>query len=199
MFLKFRYSVGYEQLCVQVTDSLSWRRFCRIGLEARVPDESTIRKITRRCGPELIEALNDALLVKAHAAGKVDLDMVRVDTTVVDADIKYSTDSGLLTKAICRIAKLLRRLERSGVSLVFVDRTNGVGGQLQETATPGRRLLDKLAVLVERTRKVITQAQTRVAGSQPDGATRLVSLHEPDARPIRKDSIGRPVEFGYKG
>ena len=32
----------------------------------------------------------------------------------------------------------------------------------------------------------------------PDGATRLVSLHDPDARPIRKGRIGRPVEFGYK-
>ena len=50
MFLKYRYGLGYERLCVQVTDSLSWRRFCRIGLEAVVPDESTIRKITRRCG-----------------------------------------------------------------------------------------------------------------------------------------------------
>jgi IS5 family transposase len=32
----------------------------------------------------------------------------------------------------------------------------------------------------------------------PDGATRLVSLHDPDARPIRKGRIDRPVEFGYK-
>ena len=32
----------------------------------------------------------------------------------------------------------------------------------------------------------------------PDSATRLVSLHDPDARPIRKSRIDRPVEFGYK-
>jgi transposase, IS5 family len=32
----------------------------------------------------------------------------------------------------------------------------------------------------------------------PDGASRLVSLHDSDARPIRKGRIGRPVEFGYK-
>jgi IS5 family transposase len=31
----------------------------------------------------------------------------------------------------------------------------------------------------------------------PDGATRLVSLHDPDARPIRKGRLGKPVEFGY--
>jgi hypothetical protein len=38
-----------------------------------VPDESTIRKITRRCGPELIEALNRELLTAAHQRGDVDL------------------------------------------------------------------------------------------------------------------------------
>jgi transposase, IS5 family len=32
----------------------------------------------------------------------------------------------------------------------------------------------------------------------PDGATRRVSLHEPEARPIAKGRLGKPVEFGYK-
>ena len=31
MFLKFRYRLGYESLCAEVSDSISWRRFCRIG------------------------------------------------------------------------------------------------------------------------------------------------------------------------
>jgi IS5 family transposase len=61
-----------------------------------------------------------------------------------------------------------------------------------------RRMLDELGVLIERTTQVIAQASTRVDGGQPDGSTRLVSLHEPDARPIRKGRLGKPVEFGYK-
>jgi transposase, IS5 family len=32
MFLKFRYRLGYESLCREVGDSISWRRFCRIPL-----------------------------------------------------------------------------------------------------------------------------------------------------------------------
>jgi IS5 family transposase len=31
----------------------------------------------------------------------------------------------------------------------------------------------------------------------PDGATRRVSLHEPDARPIARGRLGKPVEFEY--
>ena len=240
MFLKYRYGLGYGRLCSEVADSISWRRFCRIGLETSVPDESTIRKLTRRCGPELIEALNRQLLAAADERGEVDSERVRADTTVVEADIKYPTDSGLLTAATCRIASRLRRLHAAGVKVSFVDRTSAarahqhsigvwlrrrsdeardevlqITGQLADLAAAAvteatkalrykarrrrvRRMLADLAVLVERTERIIAQARARVGGEQPAGATRLVSLHEPDARPIRKGRLGKPVEFGYK-
>ena len=123
MFLKYRYQLGYERVCALVADSITWRRFCRIGLEAQVPDESTIRKLTRRCGPDVVDALNLQLLAAAAGRGVVALDRVRADTTVVEADIKYPTDSGLLTKAIAKIAVAMERLERVGVNVVFEDRT----------------------------------------------------------------------------
>src|SRR5437867_6646959 len=61
-----------------------------------------------------------------------------------------------------------------------------------------RRALDELAVTIGRTAQVVAQARSRLAGQMPASATRLVSLHDPDARPIRKGRIDRPVEFGYK-
>ena len=62
-----------------------------------------------------------------------------------------------------------------------------------------RRALGELAVTVERTAVVVAQARSRLAGQMPGGATRLVSLHDPDARPIRKGPhrASRPG-FGYK-
>ena len=241
LFLKYWFGLGYEQLCRQVNDSLSWRRFCRIGLEARVPDESTIRKLTRRLGPDVVDELNHLLLDVAAELGQLRLDKVRVDTTVVEADIKYPTDSGLLTKAISRTAVLMRRIEKTGMRIDFVDRTtearhhaHSIGVWLrrrsdeakaevltitglladmaeQSLAEADRVLLSKrrprraarrriaeLALLVERTRRLIGQARTRIDGGVPPGATRLVSLHEPDARPIAKGRLGKPVEFGYK-
>ena len=41
---------GYETLMREVSDSLHLRRFCRIALTERVPDESTVRKLVRRLG-----------------------------------------------------------------------------------------------------------------------------------------------------
>ena len=46
--------------------------------------------------------------------------------------------------------------------------------------------------------RIVHQTRQRLAGNVPEGATRLVSLHDPDARPIRKGRLGKPVEFGYK-
>ena len=61
-----------------------------------------------------------------------------------------------------------------------------------------RRALDELAVTIGRTATIVAQTRIRLAGQTPQSATRLVSLHDPDARPIRKGRIGKPVEFGYK-
>ena len=44
----------------------------------------------------------------------------------------------------------------------------------------------------------MTQTRSRLGGVMPESSTRLVSLHDPDARPIRKGRLGIPVEFGYK-
>jgi IS5 family transposase len=45
---------------------------------------------------------------------------------------------------------------------------------------------------------VVDSTRTRLRGVTPASATRLVSLHDPDARPIAKGRLGKPVEFGYK-
>jgi IS5 family transposase len=65
---------------------------------------------------------------------------------------------------------------------------------------PGRVrwLVDRLEQLAKGSAKVAEQCRQRLAGITPDGATRVVSLHDPDARPIAKGRLGKPVEFGYK-
>jgi IS5 family transposase len=50
MFGKFLYRLGYESLCAEVSDSISWRRFCRIGRDGTVPHPATLMKLTSRCG-----------------------------------------------------------------------------------------------------------------------------------------------------
>jgi IS5 family transposase len=61
-----------------------------------------------------------------------------------------------------------------------------------------RRAVLELEATVATLETIVAQARVRVAGGMPDGATRVVSLHDTDARPMVKGRIGRPVEFGYK-
>jgi IS5 family transposase len=51
-----------------VSDSISWRRFCRIDIDARLPHPTTFDEAHYRCGEQAIAALNDELLAKACEA-----------------------------------------------------------------------------------------------------------------------------------
>jgi transposase, IS5 family len=251
MFLRFRYRLGFETLSAEVTDSLAWRRFCRIGISDVVPHPTTLMKITTRCGDQAVDQLNEALLRKANAAHVVKLDRVRADSTVVPANVSYPTDSSLLAKGVAKLTKTVRTLQTLGLArrTPFRDRTRSVrrrahqvavwlrrrSGDAKEevlaltgelariadatvkdahfVATNARRALVRagdsasgraasLVAELERTiwavEQIVVQTRTRLAGDVPAGASRVVSLHDTDARPIRKGRLGRPVEFGYK-
>ena len=255
MFLKFRYRLGYESLCREVADSISWQRFCRIPLGTRVPHPTTLMKITTRCGDDAVAGLNEALLARAAAEKLLRTDKVRADTTVVEAAVAYPTDSGLLAKAIGTIARTVVRIKAAGgaTRTRARDRRRSAGrrarsiaaklklrGQQQrdqaqaavrritgelagiaeaamaEAATvlrnakralrtasgarKGRlhRAINNLDTLTGRTQRVVAQTRSRLGGVMPESASRLVSLHDVDARPIRKGRLGKPVEFGYK-
>jgi IS5 family transposase len=255
MFLKFRYRLGYELLCREVADSISWQRFCRIPLGTRVPHPTTLMKITSRCGDNAVAALNEALLVKAAAGKLLRTDKVRADTTVVEADVGYPTDSGLLAKGIGAMARSVARVKTlGGASRTRArDRRRSAGrrarsiasklrlrGQQQRDQAQAavRRITGELADIAEqtirdaaavlrnarralgaaagprrgrlqqainhldtvmgRTQRVVAQTRSRLSGVMPESAHRVVSLHDVDARPIRKGRLGKPVEFGYK-
>ena len=59
-------------------------------------------KITTRCGQRAIDGLNDALLAKAVEAKVLKTNRVRADTTVVEANVAYPSDSALLAKGVAQ-------------------------------------------------------------------------------------------------
>ncbi len=176
---------------------------------------------------------------------------MRADTTVVEANVAYPTDSGLLVRAITLIVALVARIHAAGAAsrTTVRDRRRAAGrrarsisahlklrneqakervlaitGELADLAeamigdatrvlvNAGRHLhrqgegaagrlqaaVAELDTILDRAGRVIAQTRTRLSGITPASATRLVSLHDPDARPIAKGRLGKPVEFGYK-
>jgi transposase, IS5 family len=251
MFLKFRYRLGYELLCREVADSISWQRFCRIPLGGRVPHPTTLVKLTRRVGEPVIAQLNQALLHRAAERKLLRTHKVRVDTTVVGANVAYPTDLGLLARAVDKLHSTAKRVQAAGgatrsrvrdrrratrrrahavaramrsrvgdAKQVVFEVTGQLAGLAEAQLADARRILtnarralargrtrptgrlrtlvQELETTIQRSQRLLDQARTRLAGGMPDGASRLVSLHDSDARPIRKGRIGHPVEFGYK-
>jgi transposase, IS5 family len=245
MLLKARYRWGYRTLVAEVSDSIHLRRFCRISLSKRVPDESTVRKLTRRIGAETVSELTRALIVKAIREKRFRARAVRIDSTVIEADVKYPTDASLAAHGVRALAREGRKLAgRIGESKRRVrDRSRAIGRRLraitrtvrarsgeaktqvlkltaqtgellERSITEARRLvkiagskargrgakrkLDVAAMLEEladRCEKVARQIQQRLAGEPI--SERIVSLSDPDARPIRRGKLGKPNEFGY--
>jgi IS5 family transposase len=144
MFLKYRYKLGFEPLCAEVADSLAWRRFCRIPLAEAVPHPTTLMKITTRCGEAVVAGLNEALLAKAAEKKVVRLDKVRADTTVVEANVAYPTDSGLLAKGVAKLVKLSAAIKAAGLAARTTtrDRTRSVRRRAHAIAAWLRRRND---------------------------------------------------------
>ena len=125
MYLKYRYGLGYEVVVKEVSDSFAWRRFCHLTLDDRVPDSSTLIKLTHKYGEDTVRALNEALVLKLKEGKVVRGKKLRIDTTVVESDIHHPTDTGLLTDGIMVITRVVSKLKKAvpGIGSRFVKHT----------------------------------------------------------------------------
>src|SRR4051812_1710618 len=152
MSLKYRYRLGFETLCREVTDSITWQRFCRIPLGGRVPHPTTLMKITTRCGEQAVNGLNEALLARAVEARVLKTNRVRADTTVVPANVAYPSDSSLLAKGVANMVKGAQRLKAMGLATRtrLADRTRTVRSRARSINANLRRRTDDRLVEVRR-------------------------------------------------
>src|SRR5215217_5693308 len=168
MFLKFRYRLGFESLCREVSDSITWRRFCRIGIDQPVPHPTTLMKLTTRCGSAAVDGLNEALVAKAVEAKVLRCNRIRVDTTVVPANVAYPTDSGLLAKAVNRIAATGRRIQTAGgaTRTKLRDRSRAAGRRAHDL---NAKLRTRNAAAKEEALAVVRRKNAELADLAGDG------------------------------
>jgi IS5 family transposase len=95
LVVKRLYGWSYAQAEYFVNDSLVLRQFCRVYLE-KVPDDTVLIRWANTIGPETLRALNDRVVPLARSLKVTRGRKLRVDTTVVETDIHFPTDSGLL-------------------------------------------------------------------------------------------------------
>jgi transposase, IS5 family len=168
LLLKHIRDWSFAELEREVRGNLLYREFSRIGAE-KVPDAKTMGRLARALGPEVIEKLHARIVALAQDRGVVNGRRMRVDTTVVETNIHYPTDSSLMGDGIRVLTRLMKKATeiagKAGTRLR--DRTRSVQRRLIEigraSRSKGKSGMEKMKAvyrkLVETTSRVVGQAK----------------------------------------
>jgi IS5 family transposase len=111
LILKHVRNWSYQVLEREVRANVVYRTFCRIGAE-KVPDEKTLVRLGQAIGAETIRELHDRVVALAQERGVIRGRKLRVDTTVVESNVHYPTDSGLLNDGTRVLTRTMKQIEK---------------------------------------------------------------------------------------
>jgi IS5 family transposase len=140
LLLKHVRNWSFDTLEREVKMNLAYRDFTRIGL-GKVPDAKTLARIAQALGGEVIAKLHDRLVAMAQEEGVVRGRNMRVDTTVVETNIHYPTDSSLLGDGARVLTRTMKKIEQKAggkLKRKVRDRTRSVNRRTIAIATASR-------------------------------------------------------------
>jgi transposase, IS5 family len=126
-------------------------------------------KLTKRLGPALSEELNGELLQLAVERKLLRSRRLPVDTTVVEADIRYRTDSGVCAHAVSRLTRLATQIRAVGLAprTSVCGRGRSVGRRVRQISGAlnrggrTRAVVDRLTgEIADRARRTLAEAHT---------------------------------------
>jgi IS5 family transposase len=109
LLLKHIRDWSFAELEREVRTNLLYREFARIGAE-KVPDAKTLGRLAQALGPEVIEKMHTRMVALAREHKVILGRRLRVDTTVVETNIHYPTDSGLLGDGVRVLTRLMKKV-----------------------------------------------------------------------------------------
>src|SRR5215208_1634383 len=110
LLLKHVRNWSFDVLEREVRMNLAYRDFARIGL-GKVPDAKTLARIAQALGGEVIAELHRRLVEIAQQKGVIRGRKMRVDTTVVETNIHYPTDSSMLGDGARVLTRTMKNIE----------------------------------------------------------------------------------------
>jgi IS5 family transposase len=159
---------SYQVLEREVRANLIYRDFPRVG-GGKVPDAKTMGRWGVALGPAVVRQIHERLVKIALDRGVVAGRRMRVDTTVVETDIHYPTDSSLLGDGVRVLTRVMKRVSAIAgrVGTVLRDRSRSVKLRVIEIARAARskgpqsreRLERLYGRLLGKTSRVVGQAK----------------------------------------
>jgi IS5 family transposase len=116
LVLKHIRNWSYQTLEREVRANLVYRSFARIGSE-KVPDAKTLGRLGQVLGSDVVAQLHQRVVELAVEKKIVPGRRMRVDTTVVETNIHYPTDSSLLGDGARVLTRVMKRVEEAAGGL----------------------------------------------------------------------------------
>jgi len=167
LVLKHVRNWSYAVVEREVRANLVYRDFTRVGA-AKMPDAKTMGRWGTALGPAVIKQIHDRIVELARADGIVQGRRMRIDTTVVETNIHYPTDSSLLGDGVRVLTRTMKKVtELAGAAGAKLrDRSRSVKRRLLEIgravrgkAAPNQeRLIRAYDRLLDATGRVVGQA-----------------------------------------
>jgi IS5 family transposase len=171
LVLKHMKSWSYEALEKEVRPNLVYRQFTRIGGET-VPDAKTMVRWGTALGGAVIRQIHQKVVQASQATRVVSGRKMRVDTTVVETNIHYPTDSTLLGDGVRVLTRTMQQIERETgrVGTRLRSRLRSVKHRLIEIGRTAKQRGEQAQEKIQRwyeklmgtTRQVVSQATTFV-------------------------------------
>ena len=165
MLLKHVRDWSYEVLTREVRANLVYREFTRIG-GGRVPDDKTMGRLGRQLGPEAVKALHDRMVQIARENKATTGKKLRVDTTVVETNIHYPTDSTLLGDGVRVLTRVMKKISEvaGAAGTQFRDRTRAVKLRVLAVARASRNKTESGQQKLKQSYLKLLDATSRVVG-----------------------------------
>ena len=213
LLLKHMRGWSYADVSREVRANLVYREFTGIG-GGKVPDDKTMGRLGRQMGPEAIGKLHQRMVAIAVEKKVVQGRRMRVDTTVVETNIHYPTDSTLMGDGVRVLTRVMKKVAGAAgkAGAKFRDRSRSIKRRILEIAYAARNKNEKgqakmkvaYGKLLEATSRVVGQAKqfsAAIAGQAKEAGQSVLKKAKqqlddmiPRVRQVMKQARARVLE-----
>ena len=165
LLLKHIRGWSYEDVTREVRANLVYREFTGVG-GGKVPDDKTMGRLARQLGPEAIGQLHRRTVEIAREKQVLTGRRMRVDTTVVETNIHYPTDSTLMGDGVRVLTRVMKKAAAAAgkAGVRFRDRTRSVKRSILEIVYAARNKSENGQEKMKAGYRKLLEATSRVVG-----------------------------------
>jgi IS5 family transposase len=184
LVLKHVRNWSYEVLEREVRANLVYRDFARIG-GGKMPDAKTMGRWGLAVGPEVIKRVHERMVKIAQDQGVVEGRRMRVDTTVVETNVHYPTDSSLLGDGVRVLIRTMKKITKiaGAAGTKLRDRNRSVKLRVLDIARAARSRAKQGSEKLKRAYGQLLNSTSRVVGQAKQFSAQIAAgvKRAPDA------------------